>query len=148
MKKFTSLFIGFAAIVTMLTYGFNFPFAETSTGLNSVSSQTPLKLQSPQLISPYTWSQPTGTYTTITGGSGTVALTTIGVDDNVYSALPVGFTFNFDGVAYTTFGVCANGWISLGSTAVTNSYTPISSGSTRNVISAMGQNILVRQQEE
>ncbi len=68
MKKFTFLLIGFAAIVTMLTYGFNFPFAENSTGLNKVQSQTPLNLQSPSLISPYTWSQPAGTYTTITGG--------------------------------------------------------------------------------
>ncbi|HEY5122280.1 MAG TPA: hypothetical protein VIK14_00945, partial [Ignavibacteria bacterium] len=42
MKKLTVLLIGFAAIVTMLTYGFGFPFTENSTEFNTVKLYTPL----------------------------------------------------------------------------------------------------------
>ncbi|MCX6162581.1 MAG: hypothetical protein NTV87_14770, partial [Ignavibacteriae bacterium] len=44
MKKLTVLLIGFAAIVTMLTYGFDFPFTENSTGLNFVQMRSPSPL--------------------------------------------------------------------------------------------------------
>jgi hypothetical protein len=86
----------------------------------------------------YTWAQSTSTYTSI---SGTGTLIGSGLDDNVFSALNIGFTFNFDGVAYTQFGLNANGWISLGSTVPVNSYTPISTGTTNNVISAMARDL-------
>lgn len=89
----------------------------------------------------YTWTQPAGTYSTITGGAGTVTLATGGIDDNVYGTIPIGFTFNFDCSSYTQIGLCANGWISMSGTTPTNSYTPLS-GTTRNVIAVMAADLL------
>lgn len=87
----------------------------------------------------YNFSQATGTYTSITGG--TLLGSGTGVDDNNYSAQSIGFTFNYDGVNYTQLGVNSNGFIWLGATApATNTYTPISStgASGSRIISALG----------
>ncbi|WP_290842187.1 fibronectin type III domain-containing protein [Flavobacterium sp.] len=96
-------------------------------------------------VSGYTFSSSSSTYTPITGGTNTASTSALALDDNVYSALPIGFTFNYSGTDYTTFGINANGWISMGSTAPVSSTTPISSGSTNNVISAFGVDLIARQ---
>ncbi len=44
-------------------------------------------------------------------------------DDYGTNDFPIGFTFNYWGTDYTTFGVTTNGWISLQNTAVGNPYT-------------------------
>ncbi|MFN3562138.1 MAG: hypothetical protein ACK4XM_09565, partial [Chloroherpetonaceae bacterium] len=62
----------------------------------------------------YNFSQAIGTYTPITGGT---VLGTGTVDDANYSAQPIGFTFIYDAVSYTTLGVNSNGFIWLGATA-------------------------------
>ena len=96
-------------------------------------------------VSGYAFSQSTGTYTEITGGtvySTTVATT---LDSEVYGNLPIGFTFTYNGVAYTQFGINANGWISMGATTPTSSPTPLSSGTTNNVISALAGDLFGRQ---
>jgi len=50
-----------------------------------------------------------------------------GVDNNNYTAQSIGFTFNYDGVDYTTLGVNSNGFVWLGTTApATNNYAAIS----------------------
>jgi len=73
----------------------------------------------------YNFSQTTSTYTPITGG--TVLGTGTGVDDNNYTAQPIGFTFNYDGVDYTSLGVNSNGFIWFGATApAANNYNAIS----------------------
>jgi hypothetical protein len=118
------------------------PAENTNEKASDMYSQAPWINGTPDVISGHIWTQPAGTYTTITGGAGTVAITTIGVDDNSYGALPIGFTFNFDDVDYTQFGLNANGWISMGSGVPSNSYTPISTGITRNIISAMAADLL------
>ncbi|MCX6160767.1 MAG: GEVED domain-containing protein, partial [Ignavibacteriae bacterium] len=76
MKKFAFLFIGFAALVTMLTYGFNFPFSENSTGLKTiqnVQSPNPLNLQSPNAMTLESFDgttfPPTGWTATIMNGT-------------------------------------------------------------------------------
>lgn len=89
-------------------------------------------------VSAYSFTQTSGTYTAITTGT---SIATGTQDDSVISAKPIGFTFNYNGVNYTTFGVNINGWISLGSTAPVSSYLPISGGTTNNVISAMGRDL-------
>ena len=48
------------------------------------------------------------------------------IDDQTYSNLPIGFTFNYNGTNYTQFSISANGFIAFGS-SVANSFTPISS---------------------
>jgi subtilisin-like proprotein convertase family protein len=88
-------------------------------------------------VSLYTFSQLSGTYTPITGG------TTLGVatnDDTSFPNNPIGFTFNYNNTAYTSFSVNANGFIALG-TAVNSSYTSISTGTSNNIVSALNYDL-------
>lgn len=96
-------------------------------------------------VSSYSFSQSTGTYTAITGGtvfSSTVATT---FDSEVWGNLPIGFTFNYNGTDYSAFGINANGWISMGATTPVSSSTALSSGTTNNVISAASRDLYGRQ---
>ncbi|MGE3352639.1 MAG: hypothetical protein AB7O84_12955 [Planctomycetota bacterium] len=45
-------------------------------------------------------------------------------DDGVAAALPLGFTFNFGGVAYTDICVCSNGYIWLGPVSSGGDFSP------------------------
>ncbi len=89
-------------------------------------------------VSAYTFASSSGTYALISGGT---SIATGTQDDSVISAKPIGFTFNYNGTNYTTFGANINGWISLGSTVPSSSYTPISTGTTNNVISPLGKDL-------
>jgi len=88
-------------------------------------------------VSAYTFSQSSGSFIPIAGGT---VLGTGTIDDNVYNANNIGFSFYFNGTYYTQFSVNVNGWICMGATAV-SSYTPISTGTSNNVISAVGRDI-------
>ncbi|MBU3663828.1 MAG: hypothetical protein FGM41_11625, partial [Bacteroidetes bacterium] len=72
-------------------------------------------------VSGYGFSSSTGTYTPITGGT---ILSALGVanDDNTYPNVPIGFTFAYNGVNYTTVGVNSNGYITMGGTPGGNFY--------------------------
>ena len=53
MKKFSTLLIAVVALVTVLTYGFNFPFNENASGFKTIMSQsplTPLNIESPKAL--------------------------------------------------------------------------------------------------
>ncbi len=84
----------------------------------------------------YDFSSFTGTYTEITGGT----QVTTSCDDESYSNYPIGFTFTYDGIGYTAFSIQCNGFIAMG-TAVESSYTPISTGTTNNVIAGLGMDL-------
>ncbi|MDZ4182460.1 MAG: choice-of-anchor D domain-containing protein [Candidatus Cloacimonadaceae bacterium] len=88
----------------------------------------------------YNWAHSTAAYTEITGGT---LLGGGSVDDTSYPNIALPFTFVYDGVSYTAFSVNANGFIALGTT-IASSYTPISTGSTNNVISALGRDLKAR----
>src|ERR1043165_4001601 len=66
-----------------------------------------------------------GTYTALSGGT-SVTLTYNGAanyDDGIAipaNAIPIGFSFNYNGTNYTTIRPCANGWATFSSTALTN----------------------------
>jgi uncharacterized protein YjdB len=77
---------------------------------------------SAQTAASYTFSQSTGTYTALSGATNIFSGSW---DDNVSNSVGIGFTFNQSGTNYTTYNVCANGWINFGS-SITNTYTPIS----------------------
>ena len=99
-------------------------------------------------VSSYTFGTSTGTYTPIVGGSNydnfTSWTNTNFLDDNNSAALEsIGFNFIYNGTTYTQFGVNANGFISLGSLP-TSSYLPLSTGTSNNVISAMGADLIGR----
>ncbi|MDX2177744.1 MAG: hypothetical protein SF028_14880 [Candidatus Sumerlaeia bacterium] len=90
----------------------------------------------------YTFSEDTGaTYTEITGG--TLHGTGTGVDDNNYTAVAIGFTFNYDGANYTALNINSNGFVNFGTAPATNTYTPISSSAagTQNIIAPMGNDL-------
>jgi hypothetical protein len=71
-----------------------------------------------------TFTQTSGTYIPITGG--TVLVSSIFDDNNFAVTLPASFTFK--GISYNQVTVNTNGWISLGSTAPSNTISnPISS---------------------
>jgi uncharacterized repeat protein (TIGR01451 family) len=85
----------------------------------------------------YFWSQTTGTYTEITGGT----LVTYSCDDSPsYGTYTIPFTFTYNGTAYTTFGIQCNGFIALGALP-SSTYYPLSGGSTNNVVSALGSDL-------
>ena len=64
---------------------------------------------------PYTFSQSTGTYTPLTGG--TVFQTGAAVSTNANSGLVnIGFTFNFNGASYTQLNISNNGFVTFGAT--------------------------------
>ena len=61
-------------------------------------------------------------------------------DDNTAVSVPLGFTFTFNGIGYTTAFVHPNGYITFGSS--TSGYVPISGGSAvAGVISAWGRDL-------
>ncbi|GAB4138908.1 MAG: hypothetical protein Fur0041_13990 [Bacteroidia bacterium] len=84
-------------------------------------------------VASYSFSQSSGSYTPITGGT---VLGAPNNDDTNFPSNPIGFTFWFNGTAYTTFSVNSNGFLALGNT-VASSYTAISSGTSNNIISAL-----------
>src|SRR3989344_5256278 len=86
-----------------------------------------------QVSTTYTFSQSNGTYTPISGGNVLGVATN---DDTGFNALNIGFSFVYDGTAYTQFSAQSNGFIALGAT-IASSYTPISTGTTNNVIAAL-----------
>lgn len=96
-------------------------------------------------VSTYTFSQGSETYTPISGGTNVASTSASTLDDNVAGSFSIGFTFVYNGVSYTQFGYNANGWISLGSATPSSSSSLLSGGSTNNIISAIGVDIIGRQ---
>ena len=88
-------------------------------------------------VSTYVFTQQVGTYTAITGGT---VLGTTANDDNNFNAQNIGFTFTYNGTAYTQLSVNTNGFIVMGATAV-SSYSSLSSGTSNNVIAALGRDL-------
>lgn len=91
-------------------------------------------------VSAYTFAQSSGAYNEITGGSVIGSSTD---DDQVYGSMNIGFTFNYNGTAYTQFGLNTNGWISLGSAVPSSSTSPIDIGSTNNIICGIGKDLVL-----
>lgn len=84
-------------------------------------------------VSSYSFSQSSGTYTAITGG--TSHNTTQSDNANYSFTLP--FTFTYNGTGYTVARPTTNGFLVLGANAPsTSNYTPLSSGTTNFAISA------------
>lgn len=97
-------------------------------GINQLNAQ----------VSAYSFSQSNVTYTPITGGTQIFTGTS---DDNVIGAQNIGFPFFYNGTIYNQFGLNVNGWVCLGAATPANSYSPLSTGSTNNVIAALGRDL-------
>src|SRR5258705_5037042 len=75
-------------------------------------------------VANYSSAASAGVYTPIAGG--TVLATGAWDDSPAGLAIPIGFTFNFNGINYTTCNINLNGYISFGATTTTTNYAPIS----------------------
>ncbi len=100
---------------------------------------------SAQVSTYYTFSQAPGAYVPITGGTllGAVSGTSgaASLDDSAF-AVTLPFAFTFDGAPQTDIYVQTNGWLSFGTTAPSNSYTPLSSTIVApGIVSACGRDL-------
>ena len=78
-----------------------------------------------QLPNTYQFSYSSGTYTALSGGTTLNYLNGVGpnnADDGYVNAIPIGFTFTFNGVNYTTINVCANGFLTFGAALPATGY--------------------------
>ncbi|MEN6445094.1 MAG: choice-of-anchor J domain-containing protein [Candidatus Cloacimonas sp.] len=92
-------------------------------------------------VNEYSFESILGTFTEISGGTthGTSAN-----DNECFLAIPLGFTFTYNGVDYTTISIASNGFIAMGDTVATST-VPISSGtSTNNVIAVLSRDLKSR----
>ena len=99
-------------------------------------------------VSSYTFGVSTGTYTPIVGGVNYDNFTSWSnanflYDNNSAALESIGFNFVYNGTTYTQFAVNTNGFIRLGALP-TNNYLPLSTGTSNNVISAMGADLIGR----
>lgn len=63
-----------------------------------------------QTLSQYTFSASSGTFSAL--GAGSTQLT--GGDEDVFNSIPIGFTFKYCGVDYSTVSASSNGWLTFG----------------------------------
>ena len=69
------------------------------------------------VVSEYSFTSILGTFTEISGGTihGTSAN-----DNECFIAIPLGFTFTYNDVDYTTISIASNGFIAMGDTVATS----------------------------
>ena len=92
-------------------------------------------------VASYSFAASSGTYAPITGG--TVVASSSWDDSGAAVAAPIGFSYTFNGVSYTTCNVNLNGYVSFGTTTSTTNYSPLSTLTTNEVgvISAFGRDL-------
>jgi hypothetical protein len=96
-------------------------------------------------VNEYSFSSAVQTYAEITGG--TVLGSTIN-DDESFNAIPLGFTFTYNGVAYTEISIQTDAFLAFGS-EVSNSTLAISSSTgTNNIVSALNRDLMSRDNGE
>ena len=109
----------------------------TSICLGGITTLTASGGTIPTTPSQYAFSTSTGTYTAITGTAVTAAIG----DDYGIGNLPIGFTFNYNGIAQTVFGVSSNGMILLGNTTAawtaSGTYSSNALATTANIIAPL-----------
>lgn len=86
------------------------------------------------------FSQSTTTYTPAYNGTAICVYPTF-CDDTYFSTIPIGFTFNYNGSAWTTVSISCNGWLMMG-TGTPSGYSPIATGSYANAIVPFARDLL------
>ena len=77
-------------------------------------------------VSSYIFASASGTYTPITGGTVVVATTaTPPADEDIFLNLPIGFSFTYNDVPYTDFGITANGLVIFGANGDEGAVAPL-----------------------
>ncbi len=70
-----------------------------------------------QVLADYNLTAISGTYTEITSGTSPL-LTNGDADDGYFNGIPIGFTFTFCKVAYTSVAASTNGWLKFGGSTI------------------------------
>jgi len=89
-------------------------------------------------VSEYSFSSVLGTYTEITGGT---VLGTNANDNDSFNAIPLGFTFNYNGVDHTQVSIQTNAFIAFGSEVLSTNLPISSTTGTNNVVAALARDI-------
>lgn len=88
-------------------------------------------------LTSYVFSATTGTFTAITGGT-TPTLSGGNSDDGYYNNIPLGFSFTYNGIAYTTVAASTNGWLSfVGNTTLNTLTNNLNSGAPRPLLAPL-----------
>ncbi len=92
----------------------------------------------------YSWSRTSNSWAALSGA--TVLASGTGIDNVLYTNRSIGFTFDYNGVGYTTLGVSSNGFIWFGGTdPATTEYNPISTSTAlEGAISVFGADMASR----
>ncbi|HQO18283.1 MAG TPA: choice-of-anchor J domain-containing protein [Candidatus Cloacimonas sp.] len=92
-------------------------------------------------VNEYSFSSTTGTFTEITGGTIHGSNTN---DNECFLAIPIGFTFNFNEVDYTTISIATNGFIAMGDTVVTSNLAISAPTGTNNIVAGLNRDLKSR----
>ncbi len=92
-------------------------------------------------VNEYSFASTAGTFVEISGGT---VLGTVANDNESFNAIPLGFTFTYNGVAYTTVSIQTNGFLAMGDVVVTSNLAISSATGTNNVVAALNRDIKSR----
>lgn len=99
------------------------PIAKAFVWLTIVLLHTGIYTVKAQNASHYSFSAISGTFTSIVGQPGSVAVPAIYGDDMISNGiLPFPFTFNYCGNSYNGIKVCSNGWVTFESNSASTSF--------------------------
>jgi hypothetical protein len=93
------------------------------------------------LVSEYSFSSTLGTYNEITGGT---VLGSTANDDESFNAIPLGFTFTYNGVWYSMISIQTDGFLAFGPTVLNSTLAISSATGTNNVVSALNRDLMSR----
>jgi hypothetical protein len=91
------------------------------------------------LVSEYTFASSLSNYSEISGGTVLVS----GPDNTNanYNAIPLGFSFTYNGTAYTTVSVNENGFLAMGDVVTSNYFAISTATGTNNVVAGISRDI-------
>ena len=92
-------------------------------------------------VNEYSFNSTTGTFTEITGGT---IHGTNSNDNECFLAIPIGFTFHYNDVDYTTISIATNGFIAMGNTVVTSNTAISAATGTNNIVAGLNRDIKSR----
>ncbi len=93
------------------------------------------------VVGEYSFASATGTYTEISGGT---VLGTTANDDESFNAIPLGFTFTYNGVNYTEISIQTDAFIAFGPTVLNSTLAISSATGTNNVVAALNRDLMSR----
>jgi len=92
-------------------------------------------------VSEYSFASTLGTFTEISGGT---ILGTATNDNESFNAIPLGFTFTYNGVDYTNVSIQTNGFLAMGAEVLTSNVAISSATGTNNIVAALNRDIKSR----